>query len=196
MRTHTHHKGTLVCLRFHVHFTWVPADVRVCSQGFQLAGERAGLSFFFLHRKLKFALQAAPAMSQMGALDQFPLHRIWLLESKALHVPMDRTHSENPDGDLQKSHGLCLGKPSPHPCRVEHSLLLLLHRLVPAALFAPRKRAETHVKSTCNSRLIYDAGIGLARVFRRFTLGTVHCVYINQINIHCHCPVEQLDSLC
>lgn len=54
----------------------------------------------------------------------------------------------------------------------------------------------THIKSAQNGSLLYKASISRAGVFQHSKLGMVHCVCVNQINIHCHCPVEQLYSLC
>lgn len=71
----------------------------------------------------------------------------------------------------------------------------------PCSPFSHRPAPTALSTGTCEGGprwhpLIYDAGASLAGVFQRSALGMVHCMYINQINIHCHCPLEQLYYLC
>lgn len=178
------HSGIFMCFFCHVLSTWLSVSVRILLSGILVSQ--------------KFPMQVGHTVSQQGALSHFPLHGFfiylstvsWTCRWTGHIVKILGTTSRKATSLVWENPALtCATQENTPSCFSCTDWLPQLYLLQAGELI--------HVKSVRNgSVLIYAAGIRLAGVFQYSTLGMVHCMYINQINIHCHCPVEQLYSLC
>ena len=175
-----------MCFYFRVHVTMK----RLLSGIVQWAGEPGKLPLCFHRTEVCSLGRRPPELIGSWKAASTP-ETLGFLESNTLDLPMDITHGERSDGCLQESHIPGLGRPGPPPGPAAEPLLPFLTQT------SFHSSVRWHMWGGARLYpLIYDVGASLAGVFQRSALGMVHHVYINQINIHCHCPLEQLYYLC